>query len=169
MTHPQYTPKDIDRFWSKVDKTDDCWLWTAYRFPNGYGKFFAARGQHYAHRFAYEITHGAIPPGMNICHHCDNRACVNPFHLFAGTQAENLADMARKGRSTSGDRNPSRLYPERRAKGEGHGMAKLTADDVREIRRRTESGEQAPKLSLAFGVAISQIRRIVRRERWRHV
>lgn len=167
--HSQYTTGDISRFWTKVDRSGECWIWTAYCYPNGYGKFFAQHAHHYAHRVAYELTHGPIPDGYNICHRCDVRNCVNPLHLFAGTQSENLQDMAAKGRSTKGDRNPSRLYPERRAKGEQHGHAKLTAADVIEIRRLAAVGTASSILADCFGVAHSQIRRIILRERWKHI
>ena len=167
--HPQYTTNDVSRFWSKVDRSGDCWLWQAYCYPNGYGKFFAQKEHHYTHRVSYELTYGPIPKGLNICHRCDVRNCVNPSHLFAGTQAENLQDMASKGRSTSGDRNPSRLYPERRAKGEQHGHAKLSTADVLEIRRRGAAGESFALLAQLFKVGATQIKRIIERKRWKHI
>ncbi len=70
-----------ERFWSKVNKTEGCWLWTACVFHHGYGQFMAIRGSKYAHRYSYELAHGAIPAGMEAHHICKNRACVNPAHL----------------------------------------------------------------------------------------
>ena len=87
------------RFWSKVDKTDDCWIWTAGRTPQNYGLFYY--GPHFyelAHRAAYRLMYGAIPAGHYICHRCDNPPCVNPAHLFLGTAHDNNMDMALKGR-----------------------------------------------------------------------
>ena len=86
------------RFWSKVVKADGCWEWTAYRDPLGYGRLNVDGVPVLAHRLAYELEHGAIPDGMCILHRCDNPPCVNPDHLWLGTQADNSLDMASKGR-----------------------------------------------------------------------
>lgn len=90
------------RFWEKVDKSSDCWIWTgASSGPNGYGKFSPKHGQPvYAHRFSYTLAHGAIPDGMHILHSCDNRKCVNPAHLSAGSHSENMRDMRSKERNS---------------------------------------------------------------------
>lgn len=90
-----------ERFWAKVDKTDDCWLWTAHRQATGYGQFSPSPGHPVgAHRFAWELAHGPIPAGMYVCHHCDVRACVRVDHLFLGSPRDNMADMVAKGRGT---------------------------------------------------------------------
>lgn len=95
------------RFWSHVDKTGDCWLWTASVFKDryGYGKFNAASEKPtrvvYAHRFSWELANGPIPDGLWVLHHCDNPPCVRPDHLFLGTQSANVADMHSKGRGDS--------------------------------------------------------------------
>lgn len=108
---------DIERFWSKVLKGESCWEWSGPQFPNGYGRF-NARGWDYsilAHRAVYQLSVGSIPDGMVIMHLCDNRLCVRPDHLRAGTQAENIRDMLSKGRG-------GRTGPKPRAQcGRGHG------------------------------------------------
>lgn len=107
---------------------------------------------------------------MQVCHRCDNPACVNCDHLFLGTNEENTADRVSKGRSAAGDRSGPALRPERMPRGEAHGRAKLTNAAVIEIRRRyAAGGTSQPKLAREFGVDHTVIGDIVRREKWKHV
>ncbi len=89
---------DGERFWSKVDQCGACWLWTGPRGGDGCGVFNFKGRPYSAHRTAYALTHGEIPPGLVVMHSCDNRWRVNPAHLRVGTQAENVRDMHSKGR-----------------------------------------------------------------------
>ena len=88
--HTKYPKTEEERFWPKVRKTKDCWLWTAHLFHDGYGQFDFGAKQGRAHRFAYTFFIGPIPEGYVIDHLCRVRHCVNPKHLEAVTQKENL-------------------------------------------------------------------------------
>ena len=90
----------MERFWSKVNKQgiNECWEWQSRVIPEGYGQISMGKTNKYAHRVAYELTHGEIPNGKCVRHTCDNRACVNPKHLLLGTHQDNMDDMVIRGR-----------------------------------------------------------------------
>lgn len=91
------------RFWARVDKTNGCWEWRGPKNPKGYGLFhYPRRWVTTAHRVAWMITRGRVPQDLLVCHHCDNRGCVRPDHLFLGTAQDNANDMKAKGRQRNG-------------------------------------------------------------------
>ena len=128
---PGTDPGLFARFMAKVNVTDGCWLWTAGRFAEGYGAFVTAGRPHGAHRVSWEIFRGEIPADarasrggtLYVLHNCpggDNPLCVNPRHLWLGTNVQNLADRDAKGRQARGDRHGFRLHPERISRGDAH-------------------------------------------------
>lgn len=158
---PRRTLSDIRRFWSKVEITDSCWLWTGtIQEEWGYGHFSYRRdGKGFtvkAHRFAYELLVGPIPDETMVLHECDTPACVRPDHLHLGDHARNMAEMYDRGRGN-------------KSHGTAHHASKLDDDKVREIRRRYAAGERQVPLAREFGVAQGIISDVVRRKTWRHV
>ncbi|MCH8067616.1 MAG: HNH endonuclease [Nanoarchaeota archaeon] len=96
---PKLNEYQKTNFFSKVDKSKDCWEWQARRSPDGYGEVGLNHKRYLAHRVSYSISNGYIPQGMFVCHKCDNPPCVNPDHLFLGTADDNMKDMVSKGRA----------------------------------------------------------------------
>jgi len=149
----------IERFWTKVQKTEGCWLWTG-GTDEGYGALSTTLEpdcgrRERAHRFAYKRLVGPIPDGLYVCHTCDNRRCVNPDHLFLGSHLANIED---------------KLQKERHCRGSSHGMSKLSEDDVIEIRRLYSTGDFLQReIAEKYGVCKQTISAIVRGQTWRHL
>ncbi len=167
----KFTQKDIDRFWSHVDKSGKCWVWTGSRNHDGYGRFNTSPKIANASRVSWIIAFGNIPSKMCVCHHCDNPACVKPSHLFLGTRSDNARDMVSKGRwgGPKGDTHPFRINPELASHGEKHWSAKLTEKDVRSARKLRTNGMTFASIASKFGVDLSCIALIIYRKTWKHV
>ena len=196
-------PRQLKNFWAKVDKNGPihphnpelgrCWVWTGGKTKkeSGYGQFGINGRMKLAHRISWKITYGEIPKsdeynGTCICHSCDYRPCVNPTHLFPGTQTENMQDMLEKYRGNKshgeshskimlkvaarGMNNAAKLHPERMPRGEANGNSKLTAEKVIQIRSNYSGGNKTLKqIGEEFGISLSMAGRIINRKFWKHV
>lgn len=144
-----------ERFEAKFTKSDGCWEWNAGKFPDGYGALRIAGRAQLSHRVAYQLYVGEIPDGMCVCHRCDNRKCVNPDHLFLGTQADNIHDCENKGRGVhlglSGEKNAN---------------AKLVEAQVIEILAKHANGARGVDLAKEYGVSRANISLIVCGRAW---
>lgn len=146
----------MERFNSHVTKTDTCWLWDSFT-PKGRANSFMLKGRTLnAARASYTLHKGEISAGCVIMHSCDNPACVNPSHLFEGTQADNLTDMRQKKR-------------ERFLAGSSHANSRLSESIVREARVRRNNGERLCALAREYGVAESTLHHAISGKTWSHV
>jgi hypothetical protein len=150
----KYTPEEaIAAFWSKVDRSggeDACWNWTGAVSGGGYGSFRWNGLSRRTHRISFELVNGPAPQGMYICHSCDNRLCVNPAHLWLGTNRDNLLDMMQKGRGGF-------------LGGERHKYCKLSDLQIAEIRLRFASGGVTRhEIAAEYGMSRSYISMLLR-------
>lgn len=146
------------RFWEKVKKTDNCWLWMSTTHSNGngfrYGYFRYGNKNVRAHRMSWIIQNGFIPDGKCICHTCDNPQCVNPSHLFIGSRLDNMRDAKVKNRLATGEK---------------HGRAKLNwviVGRIRKICQAGRSGGGIDAMARKFNIARSTIYKIMRNQTW---
>lgn len=150
--------KILGKFWSKVKKAgpNECWIWTGYKDKTGRGRLEIRqlpRDMWLASRLSFVIHGGKLPYNLEVCHHCDNPSCVNPIHLFLGTQKDNLQDAASKNRMPYGENNPN---------------SKITSDDVRKIRTLYRAHlHTASELAQMFGIKKRNVFRILSGELWR--
>jgi hypothetical protein len=138
------------RLWANVQQDGECWLWQGTKRNGQHGSMSVHDAPVYVHRISYEVHVGPIPKGLNVCHRCDRPACVNPDHLFLGTQADNVADMETKGRArkrgATGERNPN---------------ARLTDAEVLELRRLAASGASQRSVARRFSCTQATVWRII--------
>jgi HNH endonuclease len=163
-----FSEEAVVRFRCRVRPSEGCWEWTGWKDAEGYGVICIGGRNWRAHRVALILSGVDLPPGSVGCHRCDNPGCCNPAHLFVGTVGENNADRSIKGRSATGDHAGLRRHPERAARGERNGRAKLTAEQVDDIRKRVTIGATYRGLAREFRVTHRLIRLIVERKIWRN-
>lgn len=160
MTKQPYRTGDtkLSRIEDRYDIVTEsgCWIWSGGIKDNGYGMLGYKTKHYHAHRFSYETYKGKIPNGLEVCHHCDVKCCVNPDHLFLGTRKDNMQDMVKKGRGMFG---------------EEHTNAKLNKEKVKRAREMMENDPDLSyrKIAKVFGVSHPTIRLAIRKETWRHV
>lgn len=144
------------RFWAKVSPCPltGCWWWTASPGPYGYGEIGVDGRTKKANRVAWELEYGPIPVGLHVLHRCDTPGCVNPEHLWLGTNVENAADRDAKGRLVRGERAT---------------FARLNASAVRLIRERSGRGETGASIARDMGVGQSTVSAILLGKAWGHV
>lgn len=148
-----------DRIWNRVQKgsPEECWPFTGVTLGSGYGHIGVYGKKILAHRLAWIVTHGQILNGLQVCHHCDNRRCCNPSHLFLGTPQENAVDCIKKGRGVDN-------------KGEKCGQSRLKEYQVIQIRSIYATGDiSQSELAKTFGVAQMTISDIITRRTWKHL
>lgn len=148
------------RFWEKVDRAGECWNWLGCKDHAGYGQIRLDGKLMLAHRASWLLHHDSIPDDLFVCHHCDNPGCVNPGHLFIGTNRDNMQDASRKGR----------LHNQNVPRGEVIVSPVLTEAQVIAIRGVYSAGNVTQRsLATEYGVSCSTIRDILKRRTWRHV
>jgi hypothetical protein len=157
----RYTSAPLaERLWAKVEKTDTCWLWTGAVDRSGYGAIGVGsrlQGIARVHRVSWEIANGrSVPEGLQIAHKCDVKLCVRPTHLEPATRLQNMAGAVERNRLSRGPQHPV-------PRGMAHWKAKLTDEQVADIRSRHATGETGSSLARAYGISQAHVSRLARR------
>lgn len=155
------------RFWERIQTTDrGCWEFTGKCDCHGYGTIWVSEEQRimFTHRYSWSLAHGEIPEGLDVLHKCDNPPCVNPDHLFLGTQSDNAKDMHQKGR-----RHVPTVEISQKISAAHNPLANLDPEKVMEIRRLSSQGESYRKIAAKFDVTKTTIRNIVLKRTWKLV
>lgn len=171
ITEKEMAGEIITRFWRGVEKRepDECWNWK-YATTAGYGSFTTMNHRtRRAHRYSFAITFGNPSDGLQVLHRCDNKLCVNPSHLWAGTTQDNTRDRDMKNRTARGDRSGAKTKPERILRGEQVPSAKLTEREVVEIRQLRNAGLTLRAIGERFKTDLSNVSLIAKRKHWKHV
>jgi hypothetical protein len=140
------------RFWKKVDKTGQCWLWLGYKKETGYGRIRINNKLLRVHRVAWELTNGQIPKGLQVLHQCDTRNCVNPLHLFLGTHQDNMDD---------------KLSKQRQVKGSACSLSKLDEEKVAAIKQLKQNGLTLRKIAETYKVNHKTIWHAIKGNTWK--
>lgn len=155
-------------FLARTRADGSCLLWTGSVASNGYGRFKENRKHFAAHRFSFELHHGrSLRRSDLVCHNCDVRNCVNPDHLFVGTQKDNIADAMRKGRMAC--QRQGWAGTRKNPLGSMNGLAKLTEESVHEVRRMRAMGATQQAIADKFGVSQASISSVLLGKTWSHV
>lgn len=150
-----------ERFWSFVDRRspEECWPWIGGRYPTGHGVLRVLGRTVKAHRISYEIHNSEIPAGLFVLHRCNNGWCVNPQHLYVGTQVDNMRDREAAGH------HGLHLHPERAARGERNGACKLTDAQIQQLRNIIACGTSQKAAAVMFGISRGYVSRVVNKLR----